>query len=73
MSLEIQYRLKNDANYLNYLHQNSQWYKYLNRNPNYFKQFEEEAKENMSLRLSDKISSTLKTIELLENVVSSLK
>lgn len=73
MSLEIQYRLKNDQNYLRYLRQNSQWYKYLNRNQVYFKQFENEAREKMSLRLSDRISSALSTIELIENVVSSLK
>lgn len=73
MTLETQYKLKSNPNYLIYLRRNSQWYKYLNRNPRYFKNFEEEAKEKLSLRFSDKLSNTLKTIEILENVFSSFK
>jgi len=73
MTLELQYKLKNNPNYLMYLRRNSAWYKYLNRNPNNFRMFEEEAKERLSLRFTDKLSNTLKTIEILENVFSSLK
>lgn len=73
MTLEVQYKIKNNPAYLTYLRQNSQWYKYLNRSPLYFKAFEEEAKSKMSLRFSDKLSNTLKTIEILGNVVSSFK
>ncbi len=72
MTLEIQYRIKNNPNYQRFLRQNSQWYKYLNRNPAYFKNFESQVKEAYSLRLSDRISSTI-TLEILENVMSSLK
>ena len=36
MSLEIQFRLKNNPNYLKYLHFHSAWYKELNRNPAIF-------------------------------------
>ena len=73
MKLEIQYKFKDNPNYIMYLRRNSQWYKYLNRDPRYFKNFEEEAKEKLSLRFADKLSNTLKTIELLENVFSSFK
>ena len=73
MTLEIQYRIKNNPNYQRFLRQNSQWYKYRNRNPAYFKNFESQVKEAYSLRLSDRISSTIKTLEILENVMSSLK
>ena len=73
MTLETQYKLKSNPNYLIYLRRNSQWYKYLNRDPRYFKNFEEEAKEKLSLRFSDKLSNALKTIEILENVFSSFK
>ncbi len=65
MTLEIQYRIKNNPNYQRFLRQNSQWYKYLNRNPAYFKNFESQVKEAYSLRLSDRISSTIKTLEIL--------
>ena len=42
MTLDIQFKIKNDPNYIRYLHENSYWYKFLNRNPSSFKQFEEE-------------------------------
>jgi hypothetical protein len=73
MTLDIQYKIKSNPNYLRFLRENSQWYKYLNRDRKYFKDFEEAMKETYSLRLSDRISSTIKTLELLENVISSLK
>lgn len=73
MTLETQYKIKSNPNYVKYLRQNSQWYKYLNRNPSYFKNFENTVKEAYSLRLTDRISSAMKTLELLENVMSSLK
>lgn len=73
MTIELQYRIKNDPHALLYLRQNSFWYKYLNRNPAVYKQFENEMKAHFSLRVTDKIANTLKTIELLENVISSLK
>lgn len=73
MTLETQYKIRNNPNYQRFLRQNSQWYKYLNRNPASFKAFENTVKEAYSLRLSDRISSAMRTIELLENVFSSLK
>lgn len=73
MTLEIQYKLKNNPNYLRYIRQNSNWYKILNRNPNLFKKFEEEVKEAYQLRPTDRISKALDTIELLQNVISTLK
>ena len=33
MTLDIQFKIKNDPNYIRYLHENSYWYKFLNRNP----------------------------------------
>ncbi len=73
MTIEIQYKLKNNPYYLRYIRQNSNWYKILNRNPNLFKKFEEEVKEVYQLRPTDRISKALDTIELLQNVISTLK
>ena len=73
MTIEIQYKLKNNPNYLRYIRQKSNWYKILNRNPNLFKKFEEEVKEVYQLRPTDRISKALDTIELLQNVISTLK
>jgi hypothetical protein len=38
-----------------------------------FKAFEDKVKEEYKLRTSDKISKALSTIELVQNIVSSLK
>lgn len=73
MTLDIQFKIKNNINYQRYIRENSIWYKILNRNPYSFKVFEEEVKEVYHLRATDKISRTLNTIELIQNVVSTLK
>ena len=73
MTLELQFKIKNNPDYLRYLRENSIWYKILNRNPLMFKKFEEEVKRTYQLRTSDKINKTLQMIELLQNVVSTLK
>lgn len=73
MTLEIQFKIKNNINYQKYIRENSYWYKILNRNPFMFKQFEEEVKTAYHLRTTDKISRTLDAIELIQNVVSTLK
>lgn len=73
MSLEIQFKIKNNQNYLRYLRENSYWYKYLNRNPKLFKLFEEEMKEKYQLRPMDRISKALNTIEILQSIMSTIK
>lgn len=73
MTLDLQFKIKNNPNYIKYLHENSYWYKLLNRNPNSFHQFEEEVKAAYKLRASDKLEKTLETIELLQNLFSTLR
>lgn len=73
MSLDVQFKLKSNPNYIKYIRENSHWYKILNRNPSMFKIFESEVKEKYKLRPTDKISRALDTLELLQNVVSTLR
>lgn len=73
MSLEVQFKIKENPNYLRYLRQNSYWYKLLNRNPNNFKVFEEEVKRVYKLTKADRISKTLDTIDMLEKLLVTLK
>lgn len=73
MILDIQFRIKNNPRYLQYIRDHSYWYKILNRNPLLFSAFEEKVREDYKLRTSDKISKALSTIELVQNIVSSLK
>ncbi len=73
MTLDIQFKIKNNPNYQKYIRENSYWYKILNRNPYSFKNFEEEVKEKYHLRPTDRISRTLDAIEMIQTVVSKLK
>lgn len=73
MILDLQFKIKNNINYQKYIRENSYWYKILNRNPYMFKKFEDEVKDRYQLRATDRISKTLQAIELIENVVSTLK
>lgn len=73
MSLEVQFKLRSNPKYIQYIRENSYWYKILNRNPMMFSKFEEKVKEDYKLRFSDKLSKALSTIEMFQNIVSSLK
>ena len=73
MILELQFRIKNNPKYLQYIREHSYWYKILNRDPSMFSHFEDKVKEEYKLRTSDRISKALSTIELVQNIVSSLK
>lgn len=73
MTLDIQFKIRNNPYYIKYIRENSYWYKILNRNPNMFSKFEETVKTNYQLRPSDKIKNTLEMINLMQNVISSLK
>lgn len=73
MTLDIIFKLKSNPNYIEYIRNNSYWYKMLNRNPSLFKKFEEEVKKAYHIRTTDKISNAINTIELISNVVSNLK
>ncbi len=73
MNLDIQFRIKNNPNYQKYIRENSNWYKILNRNPEAFKQFEEEVKEKYQLRPIDRLSRVVQSIELMSSIFSSLR
>ncbi len=73
MNLETQFKIKSNPMYVQYLHENSEWYKILNRDSSMFKAFEENVKRDYKLRTSDKIIKALDTIEMFQNIFSSLK
>jgi len=72
MTLDTQFRIKSNPLYIKYLHENSYWYKILNRNPEKFNDFVEELKIAYKLRPSDKIDKMLSTFEMVSAIVSSL-
>ena len=73
MTLELQFKIKNNPNYKRYLREHSYWYKQLNRNPSSFSLFEEKMKEDYRLRPSDRFSKVIDTIDMLQTVLSTLK
>lgn len=57
---------------LDYLKQNSNYIKDLNRNPNHYKEFSKYIKEKYKLRLTDKINDVVNDIELISNIISTI-
>ncbi len=73
MSIELQFKIKENEDYLRYLRENSYWYKYLNRNPNNLNSFIKKAKEDYNLRGIDKLEKALNAIEMAEKIINTLK
>ena len=73
MNVEIQYRLRSNPNDIKYLREKSYWYKFLNRNKNYFKQFEEEMKKEYKLTPEDKINKMANNINMLSKFIDILQ
>ena len=72
MTLDTQFKLKSNPLYIKYLHEHSNWYKILNRDPDMFKDFVEEMKINYKLRPSDRFNQALSTFEMLTTILSTL-
>ena len=73
MTLDIQFRLKSNPLYIKYLRENSYWYKILMRQPEKFKEFEEEVKERYHLRPTDRMNRVLDTVEMIQALMSTMK
>lgn len=73
MNLDTQFKLKSNPNYIRYIRENSYWYKLLTRNPNLFNDMVEEMKVKYKLRPIDKINNALTMIEMVQNVISTMK
>ncbi len=73
MTLDLQFKLKSNPLFIKYLHENSYWYKFLNRDPSLFDEFVNEVRTNYKLRTTDKINKALSTFEMISTIISSLK
>lgn len=72
MSIETQFKIKNNPYLYRYLREHSYWYKELNRDPNQIKEMEEEMKKTYKMTTSDKISSFANSIELVKSLMDVL-
>jgi lipocalin len=73
MNLDLQFKIKSNANYERYIRENSNWYKILNRYPERFNDFVNEMKEQYRLRPTDKIGDVADKLELVRTFLSVLK
>ena len=62
MNLNLQYRINQDPKLKQFLRENSYWYKYLNRNEVYYKDFIEDMKDKYKLNMN-MISSFLEVLK----------
>ncbi len=72
MTLELQFKIKNDPNLFRYLRENSYWYKELNRNPASIKQMEFEMRKRYKMTTVDKIGNIKKSIEMVRTFMDVL-
>lgn len=73
MYINTQFKLKSNPKYIDFLHNNSYWYKKLNRNSKNFIDFENEVKDKMQLRITDKINEVATAIDMLTTFLSKMK
>lgn len=73
MYINTQFKIKSNPKYIEYLHNNSYWYKKLNRSSKNFILFENDIKDKMQLRITDKISEVAGAIDMLSTFLSKIK
>ncbi len=73
MTIDLQFKIKNNPYYQQYLKEHSYWYKMLNRDPSSFQTFVEEVKDAYQLRPSDRFTKMLETFEIMQSLMSNLK
>ncbi len=71
MKKEIIDKLKNNPKFLNYLRQNSYWYKELNRNPNKYDKFISDMKVKYKLRTIDKVDNFVDSVDLITKIIDA--
>lgn len=73
MQLITLYALQSDEKMHKFLHENSDWYKYLNRNATNYKSFVNAMKKKYKLNPTDKISGVLDNIDFISSVIETVK
>lgn len=73
MNLNLQYKIYQDPRQRQFLRENSYWYKYLNRNESYYKDFINDMKDKYKLKPSDKINKMVENIDMIRTFLDVLK
>ena len=73
MNLNLQYKINQDLRLKRFLRENSYWYKYLNRNENYYKDFVNDMKDKYKLKPTDKINKMVDNLNMVRTFLDVLK
>lgn len=73
MHLDILMKIKENPIELRFLREHSYWYKYLNRDSKYYKEFIAEMKKTYKLTPTDKINKIINDIDAFKNLLDVLK
>jgi len=73
MEYFLQEKLKNDKKFKKYLDENSGYIKYLNRDPELYKQFMKEMKTVYKETTTDKLNDAINTIDIVSSIIDTLK
>ncbi len=71
VKIEVLNKLKEDRKYLEFLRQNSNWYKKLNRDPENLEIFIKKMKEKYKLRTIDKIDNIVDSADIIAKILNS--
>ena len=73
MEYFLQNKLNEDKKFKKYLDENSGYIKYLNRNPESYKEFIKEMKVLYKDRATDKLSDAINTIDIVSTLLDTLQ
>jgi len=73
MQMDIFFKIDKDPMQKQFLRENSYWYKYLNRDSTYYKDFINEMKEKYKLTPTDKLNKVVTNINMLSTFLDVLK
>ena len=73
MNLNLQYKIKQDPRQLQFLRENSHWYKYLNRGELYYQAFINDMKDKYKLKPTDRLNKMMDDINMVRTFLEVLK
>ena len=73
MEYFLQAKYNEDKKFKRYLDENSNFIKYLNRDPENYKQFMKEMKTLYKERTTDKLNDAINTIDIVSSILNTLE
>ncbi|MFI3260422.1 MAG: hypothetical protein R3Y13_01765 [bacterium] len=73
MEVEMQVKIRENEKYYNYLKENSEYVKYLNRASIDYKKFIDDMKIKYKERASDKVSNFIDNIDLVSTIMDTFR